>query len=452
MHKRETVTRWCLLIAMLMVFLIGLFLRLESGVDTVVVGPLRADAGNYFAYAYNLRHFGVYSMENKTSMDLASTVNPDALRPPGYPLLLTLFMDNSNIEKVLGKIVVAQVLLSALTVVLSFLFFRRLVPASWSVAACMLVALCPHLIVYNSFLLTETLFCFTMVLFAILVAGQISPQSRWSALLVGGVLGVASLVRPGIQYFCLILPLFYLFQYGRRKGLQFSGIFLLGFTIVVSPWFIRNLSVLHKTSDNTLMIGFLHHGIYPNFTFEGQPRSFGYPYRYDPRSSEISRSVSSVLEEIARRFHDDPLRHLKWYVLEKPVCFWSWESGQEYRDCFIYPVSSSPYFTVSYFRWTHHLMKVIHWPLVVLSLVGSVLVWIPAVAGSISERRIFAARFASLIILYFTSIHMIGVPDARYSIPLRPFTYGMGLFTLYYLITRILPAPSHPDSLDHSKG
>ena len=79
---------------------------------------------------------------------------------------------------------------------------------------------------------------------------------------------------------------------------------LAGFVLAYSPWVLRNLNAIGSTSDPTLMINALHHGMYPDFRYKDIPESTGFPYRFDPRSKEISRSKESVLKEIRRRFKE----------------------------------------------------------------------------------------------------------------------------------------------------
>ena len=68
-------------------------LTLTTVLNTEVIKPLRADAGQYFMYAYNLRHKHTYSHQVDNPDDLKSPVKPDAVRSPGYPLFLALFVD-----------------------------------------------------------------------------------------------------------------------------------------------------------------------------------------------------------------------------------------------------------------------------------------------------------------------------------------------------------------------
>lgn len=430
------------------IFCAGFFLRFDSVRNTRVVNPLRADARDYFMYAYNLRYKHVYSKDFQNMEDLSSPVAPDAVRSPGYPLFLWFLVERFPTERTLKSITVAQVFISTLTLGIAFFFFRMFLPIPWALIASLLTALSPHLIVANSYILTETLFCFLIIVFAWIIGFSRRRPSSWLWGTAGMVLGFASLVRPGIQYFPLVMVFLFFGEYGWKNGLKGCGILVLGFALVFSPWVIRNKQTLGITGDKTLMINFLHHGMYPNFTFEDKPESFGFPYRYDPRSGEISQNLETVLREVKRRFREEPGKHLKWYLLGKPVAFWSWNIVQGWGDAFIYPVSQSPYLNMWYFQRTHVLMRLLHGPLILLAVTASLMVWFPLSATNLPKETIFTVRFSSLLLLYFTFLHMVGAPFPRYSIPLRPFMYGMALFLLYLTLSLIRRSHSKVDSVD----
>jgi 4-amino-4-deoxy-L-arabinose transferase-like glycosyltransferase len=431
---------WTVLISTLC---LGFFLRLESVKNTHVINGLTHDARDYFMYAYNLRYHHVYSSYFQNREDSLSLMVPDAIRTPGYPLLLWFFVDKNPTEKTLESIATAQIIISTFTLGFAFFFFRMFLPVSWSLIASLFTALSPHLIVMNSYILSETLFCFTVVLFAWSVGFSRIRPSAWKWWITGMVLGFASLVRPGIQYFPIFMIILLVGEYKWKRGLKYFGMLILGYVLMFSPWVIRNETTLGAAGDKTLMINFLHHGMYPNFTYANKPESYRFPYKYDPRSKDISQSIGTVLQEITRRLQEELEEHLKWYLLGKPIAFWSWNIVVGVGDVFVYSISQSPYFSVWYFQWTHLLMKILHGPLVILATMGSIAAWFPLSSLGLSKERVFTARFISLLLLYFTSLHMIGAPFPRYSVPLRPFIYGMALFlpylALYCLHKRLRP-------------
>ncbi|WP_043738935.1 hypothetical protein [Thioalkalivibrio nitratireducens] len=96
LHRQIRMERsqiWILSLLFIVV-LIGADLRYQSVVHTEVVAPaIRADARDYVLYAWNFKHFGVYS---RSATGIAAreagapsvVPPPDAVRTPGYPLFL----------------------------------------------------------------------------------------------------------------------------------------------------------------------------------------------------------------------------------------------------------------------------------------------------------------------------------------------------------------------------
>jgi hypothetical protein len=254
------------------------------------------------------------------------------------------------------------------------------------------------------------------------------------AAILGVTTGLASLVRPTLQYFPLILAMFVACQPPPvPKRWQHAVLVLAGFLLVLTPWVARNWVTLHVTSDTTLMKDSMLHGMYPNLMFENRSDSYGYPYRFDPHVGRIGSSISTVFTELARRFREQPGEHLRWFLIGKPVIFWGWNCVEGGGDIFIYPVLRSPYLDDRVFQMTHSMMRASHGILVVLMTMGSLLSWLPVASLVLPQNAIYLARFFSLLLLYFVLIHMVGFPIPRYAVPLRPFQYAMACFAPYVL-------------------
>ncbi|MFC1841031.1 glycosyltransferase family 39 protein [Thermodesulfobacteriota bacterium] len=395
-----------------------------------------ADAGSYFTYAYNLKYNDVYSDSTLSLENSNQTVIPNAVRPPGYPLFLVPFLSDLPINIVLKNIYLAQALISIMCIFFSYLIFRIFLSLPCSLAGSLLVALSPHLIVCNSYILTETLFCFFVIVFTLLIISFYNKPSLFLAFITGVIIGLASLVRSSLQFFPIFLLFFLVFNYKFKKGVYFFILLLLGMVVCLSPWIVRNLNTLGKPADNRQTVNFLHHGIYPDFIFDKKVETFGFPYLYDPRSSEISKDVGSAIKEIGRRFKEDFIAQANWYIFKKPFYFWQWDIVQGFGDIYIYPVKTSPFFGNKIFIWSHQVMRILHWPFTVLCAFGCILAWFPFPTHIHSSKSLLISRFISILLIYYTVIHMVGAPFPRYSIPLRPFLYGMALFqiqSLFYL-------------------
>lgn len=175
------------MVVFLCILLSGFYLRVKSVNETVVVQPLRADAGDYFRYAYNLLYKNTYSREAGNLKDLHSPVTPDSVRSPGYPLFLTFFVHGVSFQSFVEQVVLSQAILGSLTILLAYLLFKSFLPPAWALAACLLVAMSPHLIIPNSFVITETLFCFLLLVIGwgmSLFASKPSAILAWIPMLV----------------------------------------------------------------------------------------------------------------------------------------------------------------------------------------------------------------------------------------------------------------------------
>jgi 4-amino-4-deoxy-L-arabinose transferase-like glycosyltransferase len=405
-------------------FAIAMGLRLGAINDTVIDSPIRADATNYYNYALNLKYHHTYSKAKFSDNEPL----PDALSGPGYPAFLVPFVESPPTRFMLWRINLAQALLGSITVLLALSIFRRIMAEGWALGAGFLTAISPHLISASTYLLTETLFTLLMMLSLWLVVKMFRNNSKAFAFAAGLVIAAAALTRPTLQYF--IMPLIGMLLIGRDRNTSAKLVIplLAGFVLTFSPWVLRNLDAIGETSDPTLMISALHHGMYPDFRYQDRPESTGFPYRFNPRSKEVSSSRESILSEIRRRFEDEPARHIKWYLLGKPASLLDWNILAGMGDIFIYPVIESPYFSKPVYIQSRAFMKLLHWPLVILALAATVLVWLPGFGKRLSGSALFTTRLLSLLLLYFIALHMVAAPFPRYGIPLRPAIYGLALF------------------------
>ena len=310
-------------LSLLTILILALGLRVHTVLNTEVIAPFRSDAGEYFFYAYNLKHHGTFS-KSPHGYSQNKAPKPDAYRTPGYPLFLALFVDGKVTAKMLTHILIAQAFLSTLVVYFTYLLSRKIFPVSQALVISLLTAISPHLININIYILSEALFSFLVILFFWSLSRVKEPFNPKTFLMFGVLLGLASLVRPAIQYFVVLMIIVSFLSCGFRKGGQLAAVLLAGYFLVFGPWMARNLTTLGILSDNYVKYATIKFGLYPGLMYKDDPKTLGYPYHFDPNASQIKPELSSILKEVKRRFTTEPVRHLKWYGYEKGIMLWSW--------------------------------------------------------------------------------------------------------------------------------
>lgn len=430
------------LVALIIIVGIGFSLRHQAFSESELSRYPNGDAAKYLLYAYNLKNFGIYSMSDMAMLPAdtdartaGEVLQPDALVSPGLPLFISRFLGGDYTEAQRDSILFAQVLLSSATVLLAFLAFApfsRLL----GLGVATLTAFSPHLVNMNLFFLTEPLFCFFLVAFVWLLS-LVRKTTTWPLLvLLGLVFGMAVLTRPWIQgYLLIVLPLLVISS--TRLPLKKAVLIIIGAAILVTPWLVRNKLTLGATTDPTLSVNSIRHGMYPDMMFDGQPESRGYAYDVDPMSAELEKSADATFAELKRRVAEQPVEYFHWYLIGKSKTVLSWEMIAAADAVFVYPANNSPYFSRPLFYLSSYYMERIHGLLMVLALVGVLIVWLPGQYQYLRQETLFFARAMSLLVLYFLLMHSIGAPYPRYSVPMRPILYGMSLLPVLFVVRLI---------------
>jgi len=431
-QEKKNIQNYLTIGTLVFILILSVFLRFSALSGTTVDTPIRADAAKYLSYALNLNTHHTYSGRYYTSKD-SEPPKPDAVITPGYPLFISLFIDevSSTTMKHINTVLLMQTLLSCLTVLLTYFIFSSIIGRWPSLVVSFLTGISPHLINANVYLLTESLFCFLLIsfLFALFKLG--TRFSLASIFFCGALLAAASLTRSWAQYFIIFLiPMIYWASNAIFAKKYLITSFIGGYIMVFSIWVIRNYIVIGSSGDSSLMLATLHHGMYPGMMYNFMPESLGVPYRFDPDSSKIVSSLSAFLNELLIRVKADPWSYIQWYSVGKANMVLSWNIVAGYGDSFIYPILKTPYQNDPVFTQSHLIMRTLHNPLNILAVLGAVMAWWPAGVKGLSIEASWMLRVISLLFIYFLLIHTIAAPFPRYSIPIRPITYGLAIFSL----------------------
>lgn len=413
--------------------LFGMHLRYVALIGTEVDDPLRADARDYFAYAYNISEFGVYSRV----LPGESSPEPDALRSPGFPFFASFFI-SETIGASITDLLWGQAVLQIICLLAFSYIIYRLLGQIYGAIAILLLWTFPHFVTINTYYLSESLFFSVLCLIAFFSWLYFQPgwQKRSILVVVGLLIGVGALVRPVLEYLPLfLLGVFCVFSRGSVRPVLWVA---LSAAIPILAWKIRNFYAIGSFSDSTLMANGLYHGSFPGFMFNGIPESFGFPYRFDPMATAVSGDVGATLAVIWERFVNSPIEYLQWYLWGKQSFLWQWGIVAGQGDIFIYPTVKSPYYSlgdVVASRNIHHLLHA-GWVIVgALSAIG-LLFW--AFVRNKVDNSIKPWLLFSLIILYAALMHAVTAPFPRYGIPFKIFLIPLCLFGIKVLIEQII--------------
>ena len=425
------------------------FLRIHYINSTEIITPIRADAAQYVTYGYNLVHFGTFSAESSPAP------KPDSFRSPGFPLLVAAAFTIGGDARFYAWALFFQSLLSCLLVPLTYLLARLFLPRGWLLLTVLMVALSPHLIAMNSYLLTETLLSVAILAAFTCYVYACKQDSLGLFILAGLLFGFSYLTNEVVIFLPLLLALITCILFKKStlaKDLftvrRYLLIGLLVFFLFPTGWMLRNtLNVpASSMSGANRALATLSHGAYPDFIYK-TPAFKYYPYREDPEQPEFSSSLQNFGKIFWRRFKERPLRYTSWYLLEKPYYLWSWDMTQGQGDVYVYEVKESLFTKSAVANYIKMLMKVLHYGWLVLCLLGFFALFRrpPKAKQELPVVLIFS------VLIYVTVVYTIFAPWSRYAVPFRPFFYGAGSWALWLLITSRKTGKSvMPDAAERS--
>ncbi len=407
----------------------ALSLRLSYLRHTKKDQPFLADAGEYLKYAINLEKYGVFSRDTSSA-----TPRPDAYRSPGYPVFLALIMQVLGKKYFYQHVLIMQALLGALLVPLTYRLARFFLPVWASSLAAVLVCLSPHLVSLGSYILTESLFAFWLLI-SLLFFFYAHQKDHLGLYVVSGVsFGVAYLITPTVFFVPWLMAGLVFLNNGRsrRRSLICGIVLVLVFSMAGIGYYIRNRIYVAPENRGGRALYNITHGSYPDFIYKDPAYQY-YMYYEDPEQPAYGSSVNNFIKIFWGRFKSEPRRYLTWYLYGKPGALWNWSLFQG-RDVYVYNVRWSLYTVSSPARMTHVFMMWSHPVILSLAFLGGLL----HVRRISRIKRIKNQALYSLLIFvfigYFTFIFMIFAPWPRYSVPLRPELYIATSWAIYFLV------------------
>ncbi len=215
-----------------------------KGEQGFLEGP---DSNEYITIAQNILDHRTFSTDTTEHVQIlgVDAPRPDNFRMPLYPLLLAGFF-------VLGAPIslaaVFQIFISAMTVGLVFLQGRKTFGERPAFFASLFLALHPYDAYFSSIIGNDPLFLVFSIPGIFFLLQFLQEQKKRHLFAGASLLGIATLVRTTGLFFLLLIPLLWFFvpnfhRGGRRALVQTAS--ALGIAVLVlSPWIIRNKTVL----------------------------------------------------------------------------------------------------------------------------------------------------------------------------------------------------------------
>jgi len=439
--ESEHIKRWHGRLVLLSIFLLAFGLRWYYVSHAVVLNPVRGDATQYYAYALNLANHDVFSKD----LPDTTVVHPDNYRDPGYPVFLAFWMKLFGASDAwYAAVLLSQALLGALTVTLATQLGRHWLSLRWSAAAGVLMALWPHSITINGYLLSETLFGFLAVLGTLAAASALQRRSSWRALAAGLTLGAAALTNAILLPFGVLLAA--LLVWRRLASRKLCIALAAGTLALPGAWALRNAIVVVPVADNSSMdraLQNLAQGSRPEFQSAWRNSALGDDIvkakartilqATDDDYALLRTSPLHGAESIIGRFSEHPLHYARWYLVDKPALLWGWSIEIGQGDIFVYPTMRAPFQTQPAWIALAAICHALNTVLMLLALASLLFMW-PRKQRVLPHK--WCGNHAALVTViclaaFVTLVYSTLQAEPRYSIPFRPFEILLAMTTLY---------------------
>jgi 4-amino-4-deoxy-L-arabinose transferase-like glycosyltransferase len=405
---------------LLVILILGLFVRLVLLYMTKDTGLAIVDEQHYHTLALNLVHGHGFAWAPGVLT---------SIRPPLYPAFIAFVWTLTGTESLL-LVRLAQVVLSLTSVWLLYrlgllLFNHRI--ALWAAAG---FCFYPSLIAFNFLLLSEVLFTFLLILFALWYVRLLKTERAPIAWGSGCLLGLAALTRSILWLFPLVLvPLaLYSLRSSLRHRVHMVVCLTLGYALVVAPWAVRNtrlqgvFTVVNTMGGITLRMGNYEHTplyrAWDPITLQGETSIFHDLHQEHPEASAWTegRKEKWATKKALAYMREQPLLTLKRAII-KCASLWglereiiaAWQQGL-YHPPQWFVIFATLAITLSY---------------VTLMLLASLGVFLACP----SDRR--AHRFFLLLMAFIAGLHTLTFGHSRYHLPFVPLLLLYAAAALY---------------------
>jgi len=357
-------------------------------------GRLRGpDAASYHALATSLLAGKGLQKHDYTGLfrDPWRSLTVRSFRPPLLPLVLAGVYGVAGQRLWVARVVMS--VLSAATCVVAMRLARRAFGRRSALATGVLTALYPELVYYAGRLSTETLCTLLVTASLVLLLGAAqATRGVWRWPLAGAMLGLATLARSSVLLFAPVAALWVMVARARkRRAVGEAALLLLGFAVVMAPWWVRNARVHGRFVAATTEGGYTL-WVTNNPQADGGGRCF-----WPPERAEFD-GLSEV--EIDQAFWRKGMA----YIREHPGHFVRLAGAKFVRFWRLWPHASHVGLATALVGGLSFT------PVLLLAVWGAIVGW----------PRWRPWLLFVLLVGYYTAIHMVFMAVTRYRVPIVP--------------------------------
>ena len=388
------------------------FLSLAVRLIFVSLFPLDApDTPRYDALAVNIMNIHEYTTGGQYI---------DVETPPLYPVFMAGVYSMFGHD--FGTVRLIQAIISAIIAVCVWWMAKQIFKNKTiaGLAGC-LACVHPELVVPCSYILSEILTTFLMVVTMMLIILAAGTKSKTIFFLSGITMGLATLCRPVTLLFPVFFILFFaIFGEQRRQTIVWGLCLLAGMVLVISPWTLRN----YMRFKEFIPIGV---GGGANLWI-GSYQPWDGDYNYKDRTDQLQILKGRSQIEADKKFRQEAIKNIKSDIggyfrlcIKKTFRFW-----------FLVPGSKE---VLKGKEPLKILLYMFHYLLLFFFAIGVHFIF----KERNKEQRLYAL-FILLPILYFTILHTVLFAIPRYRIPVMPLFIifaAAGMYSIYGIIQGI---------------
>lgn len=309
---------------------------------------------------------------------------------------------------------VFQAIVQTGSLFLVFLIARKLFNSKVGIIAIIISVLSIADYWVANLILTETIFKFLVLCLVYFSIYALEEQKTKYYVLGGAALGLATLFRPVIAAFPIIISFIWILKkYKFKTMLKYTAIVAAVFCLILSPWWVRNYNIFHKFIPLTLATGNPSlQGTYINYD-QSSAKTDGLDYSQFKYQAGSEMANNKVEMEIAKYRLTNlvpkyPLEFLEWYTVGKTI-----------------HQIDSPFFWSSEFLGVNSWMASLwHELTLLLSIIGGVIFYL-------NKKRNKIGTLVIATIIYFIVVYLPFFTMGRYFYPAMPLVI---IFTAYAVV------------------